>query len=89
MLADVAQKIEHIDVGRPIQIVHHERRVIAVKINKLADLLADFLNPTPHDFGRIQLSLRGLEAGVSDQTGRATHQRNGPVTGFLKAAEYE
>ena len=89
MFANVAEKIEHINVGCPIQVVHHQRRVIAVKINKLADLLPYFLDPAPHDLGRIQLSLRGLEAGVTNQTRRATHQCNGAVAGLLKAPQYK
>ena len=89
MLANVAEKIEHINVGCPIQVVHHQRRVIAVKINKLADLLTYFLDPAPHDLRGIQLSLRGLEAGVTNQTRSATHQCNGAVTGLLKAPQYK
>ena len=89
MLANVSEKIEHINVGCPIQIVHHQRRVIAIKIDKLADLIPYLLDPAPHDLGRIQLSLRGLEAGVTNQTRRATHQSYGAVTGLLKAPQYK
>ena len=63
--------------------------MIAVKINKLADLLTDFLDPTPYDLGRIQLSLCSLEAGVSNQTGRTTDQGNGAVTCLLKAPQHQ
>ena len=89
MLAHVSQKIEHIDVSRPIQIVHHKRRVIAFKINKLADLLTDFLDPPTNDLWSVELALGRFEAGITNQTGRAAYQRNGAMARLLKTTQHQ
>ena len=68
MLADVAQKIQHVDIGGPIQIIDDQGRIIALEVDKLADLIADFLHPARDHVGSVQLTLSGLETGVADQT---------------------
>ena len=89
MLTDVSQEIQHIDISRPVEIVHHQRRVIAIKINKLADLLTYFIDPATDNLRGVELALGRFEAGVSDQTSRPTHQRNGAVTRRLKATQHQ
>ena len=87
MLTDVAQKIQHVDIGGPIQIIDDQGRIIAIEVNKLTDLIADFLHPTRHHIGCIQLTFGSFKAGVSDQTCSAPNQSDWAMPRFLKTTQ--
>ena len=61
---------------RPIALVGGATGLIgdpSFKIDELTHLLTQLINPASHHFGRIELTLRCFEAGVSDQSCCAAH----------------
>src|SRR5690606_1450961 len=46
-------------------------------------------DPAGHDVGGIQLTLGGFKAGITDQTGSTTHQRNRLMAGVLEAGKHQ
>ena len=89
VLADVAQKVEHIDVCHPIEVIDHQRRIVPCKVDKLADLLADPGDPIRHHLRGVQLPLGGLETRITDQASGTPHQRDGSMPGGLKATQHQ
>ena len=85
ILSNVAEKIEHINLGCPIQIVHHQRRVIAVKINKLANLALNLIGPAGNHIWSIEFTLISLKAWIANHTCGATNQCYWSMPGLLKA----
>ncbi|MNP60828.1 hypothetical protein D3C76_1559490 [compost metagenome] len=48
-------------------------------------MLANFVHPLLHGVFRIQFTLGGFEARVTNQTGRTTHQRHRLMAHLLEA----
>ena len=89
VLADVTQKVEHIDLRHPIKVIDHQRRIVPCKVDKLADLLPDLGDPVRHHLRGVQLPLGGLETRITDQASGASYQRNGSMPGGLKATQHQ
>ena len=90
MLADIAQKGQHIQALRPVQVVdEHGRGRARVEIDKPRDLSAQLIHPPRHHIGRIELALLSLEAGIANQTRSAAYHNDGPMPGQLKTTQHQ
>src|SRR5690606_27400272 len=90
VLAHVAEEIEDGEFPGPVQIVHHQGGSgTPVEVDELVHLAAQALGPACDHLGSVELALLGLEAGVANQPGGATHQGDGPVASELEAAQGE
>src|SRR5690606_10717798 len=77
VLGDITEEGQHVHAAKPVVVVSSNGRVVAaVKVAERCDLLANFVYPLLHGIFRIQFTLGGFKAWVTDQTGRATHQSN-------------
>ena len=74
MFAHIPEKGQHVHVRSPVEVIHHQCRVIALEIYELAHLGPEFVHPTGHNLRRVEIAFCCLEAGVPDQAGGATHQ---------------
>ena len=85
MLSDIAQKIEYTQLCGPVQIISNNSCVFsAVKIDKLADLSFDLVDPTGDNIRRIQLTLCRLKAWITNQTSCTAHKSNWTMACLLE-----
>ena len=90
MLADIAQKMQHVITAGPIQVIHYNGRIgTTIKIQKLTDLTLDTLHPLFDKLRWIQLPFGSLETWVTDHAGSSTHQGNGCMAGLLKTLQHQ
>ena len=88
MLADVPEEGQDIETRCPVEIIDNRCRRIALKIDEPTHLGTKLLHPTGHHLGGIEVTLAGFKAGIANQPGSTTHQRQGPVTRQLKATQH-
>src|SRR5690606_9134600 len=88
MLAHITEEVDHADILDPVQVVYHQRGIVAaLEIQKPGNLPLDSLDPSLHDVRRIQLTLRSLETRITDKTGCPSHQGDRLMTGQLKTTQ--
>ena len=86
VLADVAQEGQHVHAAKPVVVVRGNGRVITtVEVEERCNLFADLIHPLLHGIFGIQFTLSGFKAWVTNQTGRAAHQRNRLMARHLEA----
>ncbi len=88
VLADVAEELDRGEALRPVEVVDHDRGVLALEGQERLDLAAQPPDPAGDRLRRVQRALRG-RAWVADLPGRAAHQRQRPVAGLLEPAHGE
>ncbi len=90
VLTDVADEVEEAVVLHPVVVIDQHRCIlgIAVEVEKLLQLLLDAGLIVPQRLLIEEVTLLGLTRGVTDHTGSATDEGDGPMTGSLQVSEH-
>jgi hypothetical protein len=87
MLADVAHEVDGAQRCKPVDVIAHQRRLRAVKVEEPFELRADPARVALDLVRREQLTLLTLAGWVTDEPCPATHQRDRPVSVPLQMNE--
>src|SRR5450755_3133702 len=91
MPADIAQQFDGGKVRRPIEVIHHHRRLgrtSPAEIEEWRDLRLDLLDPIRNGLGVIELAL-GVLLRIPDQPSGPADERKRTVPGVLKSPQHE
>ena len=88
VLSDVAQKLRHRQVLRPVVIVHEAGGVLAIKINKSRELVNDAIGPFRHLVVRQHSAFTDI-AGVTDHAGGTTSKHNRVMPRLLETTQHQ
>ena len=88
VLTDVAQKLRHRQVLRPVVIVHEAGGMLTIKINKSRELVNDAIGPFRHLVVRQHGAFTDV-TGVTDHAGGTTRKHNWVMPRLLETTQHQ